>query len=87
MIIRGLPKFAVPFLLPLFITGLHAKLPFICRVQRCKSVRLVCPGMTFNMDGELIDMDVADVRVLPGHLPVRLPSAEPAASSTQSHTA
>ena len=77
MIIRGLPKWAVPFLLPLFITGLHAKIPSICRVRRCKRVRLVCPGMTFNMDGELFDMDEADVRILPGHLPIRLPAAAP----------
>lgn len=83
MIIRGLPKFAVPFLLPLFITGLYAKIPSICRVRRCKSVRLLCPGMTFNMDGELLDMDEADVRVLPGHLPVRLPGAASASSKEQ----
>lgn len=75
MIIRGLPKFAVPFLLPLFITGLHAKLPFICRVRKCRQVKLVCPGMTFNADGELSDIDEADIRILPGHLPVRLPRA------------
>ena len=75
MIIRGLPKFAVPFLLPLFITGLHAKLPSICRIRRCQRVRLFCPGMTFNMDGELHQMDEADVRILPGHLTIHLPAA------------
>jgi diacylglycerol kinase family enzyme len=75
MIIRGLPKFAVPFLLPLFITGLHAKIPAICRVRRCRRVKLVCPGMTFNMDGELHQMDEADIQILPGHLAIHLPSA------------
>lgn len=75
MIIRGLPKFAVPFLLPLFITGLHAKIPAICRVRRCKRVKLTCPGMTFNMDGELYQMDEADIQILPGHLTIHLPSA------------
>ncbi len=75
MIIRGLPKFAVPFLLPLFIFGIHAKLPFICRIRRCRQVKLAAPGMTFNMDGELHQMDEADVRILPGHLTIHLPSA------------
>lgn len=75
MIIRGLPKFAVPFLLPLFITGLHAKIPSICRVRRCKRIKLLCPGMTFNMDGELHQMDEADVQILPGHLTIHLPAA------------
>jgi len=75
MIIRGLPKWAVPFLLPLFIFGLHARLPFICRVRRCQSVKLVSPGMTFNMDGELHQMDEANVRILPGHLSIRLPGS------------
>lgn len=73
MIIRGLPKWVVPFLLPLFIFGLHAKLPFICRIRRCQEVKLVAPGMTFNMDGELHQMDEANVRILPGHLSIRLP--------------
>ncbi len=73
MIIRGLPRWAVPFLLPLFIFGLHARIPFLCRVRRCQRVKLKCPNMTFNMDGELSGMDQADVRILPGHIPVRLP--------------
>ncbi len=84
MIIRGLPKFAVPFLLPLFITGLHAKIPSICRIRRCRKVKLVCPGMTFNMDGELYDMDCAEVELLPGHLPVRLPNAPVSAGARKS---
>lgn len=75
MIIRSLPKFAVPFLLPLFITGLHAKIPSICRICRCKRLRLRSPGMTFNMDGELHQMDDADICILPGHLTIRLPDS------------
>ena len=75
IIIRRLPKLTVPFLLPLFITGLHAKLPALCRVRRCRSVKLVSPGMTFNMDGELHQMDEAVVRILPEHLTIRLPAA------------
>lgn len=73
MIVRGLPKFIVPFLLPLFIGGWHASLRCVCRVRRCREVRLHCPGMTFNIDGELSQVDTACVRLLPSHLPVRLP--------------
>lgn len=86
MIIRGLPKFAVPFLLPLFITGLHAKVPSLCRIRKCRQVKLTCPGMTFNTDGELSAIDTADVRILPGHLPVRLPQ-KPGHSKKQSKAA
>lgn len=75
MIVRGLPKAIVPFLLPLFICGKHVHLRFLCRVRRCRRVRLLCPGMTFNIDGELLDMDDAEVKILPDHLPVRLPAA------------
>ncbi len=83
MIIRGLPKFAVPFLLPLFIFGIHARLPFICRIRRCQKIFLRRPGMTFNIDGELFDMDEAEVKILPGHLPVRLPAAPASKKATK----
>jgi len=83
MLINGLNKLAVPFLLPFFITGTHIKLP-ICRRVLCREVRLSRPGMTFNMDGELCDIDCADVRILPGHLPVYLPDAS-ARKESSSH--
>ncbi len=73
MMIDGVAKFFVPFLLPFFVTGKHIKLP-ICRRVQCKKVTLTRQGMTFNMDGELYDMDRAEVEILPGHLPVRLPN-------------
>lgn len=75
MIIRSMPVYVVPFLLPLFIGGWHAKLKFICRRYRCRKATLVCPGMTFNLDGELTNMDTAEIQILPGHLPARLPGA------------
>ena len=84
MIIRGLPKIAVPFLLPLFITGKHASIPSICRVRQCRKIRLLCPGMTFNIDGELSELDSAEVEILPAHLPVRLPGAQPSAQRSAS---
>ena len=31
--------------------------------------------MTFNMDGELHQMDEADIRILPGHLTIHLPAS------------
>ncbi len=84
IMINGIPRFAVPFLLPFFITGLHVKLP-VCRVCRCKEITVNCPGMTFNMDGELYDMDQAHVRILTAHLPVFLPHAEEASEKEKPH--
>ncbi|MFR6027678.1 MAG: hypothetical protein ACLUMK_14460 [Christensenellales bacterium] len=41
------------------------------------SLRLICPGMTVNLDGELIDCDDADFELLASALPVRIPGLPP----------
>ena len=59
-------------LLSRFISGKHTDLPQV-REDRCAEVTIRCPGMTVNIDGELVQMDEARYRILPGALEIRLP--------------
>ena len=59
-------------LLTRFINGKHTDLPQV-REDRCAEVTVRCPGMTVNIDGELVQMDEARYRILPGALEIRLP--------------
>ena len=49
----------------------------LCAARRCKSLRILCPGMTVNLDGELIDCDEAEFELLAAALPVRIPGLPP----------
>ena len=62
-------------LLPHFIKGTHTGLP-IAHCARCTEVVINSPGMTFNLDGELHDMDRAFCRMLPGALTLHLPDED-----------
>lgn len=66
------PRRLIPFLLPLFILGLHVHLP-IARVVHAKEVALRCRGMVVNIDGRLEEMDEAAFAIMPGALEVMLP--------------
>ncbi len=81
--VRRVPRFLIALLLPTFITGSFTRLP-VSTVRRCRHIVLRSQGMTLQLDGELHDMDCADIRLLPGHLPVCLPNATaPAHESKQ----
>ena len=67
VVVKSVPRWAIPFLLPLFVKGWHVHLP-VCRVQRAKHVVLRSEGMTINIDGRLEPMDVAEVGIIPGGL-------------------
>ena len=56
--------------------GMVRRTPF---VQRAASARILCPGMTVNLDGELIDCDEAAFELLAAALPVRVPGLSPRA--------
>lgn len=66
------PRRLIPFLLPLFILGLHVHLP-ICRVVRARKIVMRSPGMVVNIDGRLEEMDEACFEIVPGALDVCLP--------------
>lgn len=72
VIVGQVPRRAIPFLLPLFMKGLHARLP-ICRTVRAKRVTLRAQGMVVNIDGRLEPMDEAEFGILPGALLMRRP--------------
>ena len=59
-------------LLPRFIKGTHTSLP-IAHTALCTEIVIDAKGMTFNMDGELHEMDRACCRLLPGALTLHLP--------------
>lgn len=61
------PRWQIPFYLPALMMGKLIDMK-ITTHQRCKEVRLRCPGMRFNTDGELNAQDEAVLRVLPGAL-------------------
>ena len=70
--VPALSKPRICMLLPLFMPGWYDRLKVVTRV-RATSARLVSPGLTVNMDGELRDMDETEFRLLPGALQMGLP--------------
>ena len=63
-------RLKIATLLPRFISGTHAHLP-LAHVARCKALTIRCPGMTVNLDGELIPCDTAEFSLLKNALRVR----------------
>ena len=63
----------IPLLLPLFILGVHVRLP-LAHSMRAKEAVLRCKGMTVNIDGRLERMDEARYGIWPGALRVMRPA-------------
>lgn len=63
----------IPLLLPLFILGVHVRLP-LAHSMRAKEAVLRCKGMTVNIDGRLEQLDEARYGILPGALRVMRPA-------------
>lgn len=59
-------------LLPLFVNGKFISLP-ITHTLRAEEVVIESPGMTVNLDGELLRTDRAHYRILPGGLRISCP--------------
>lgn len=72
VLVRPVMRALVPVLMALYVPGWYAHTP-LARRLRCKSVRIVRPGMTVNLDGELISCDEANFTLLPAALCVRVP--------------
>ena len=70
--VRPVPKALIPILMTLFIPGLHARTALAKRRQ-VKRLRIRCPGMVLNLDGELIPCDDAEFHLLEEALTVQLP--------------
>ena len=70
--VHPVKKWLIPVLMSLFIPGKHAHTGLASCRKVCR-LRIQCPGMVLNLDGELIPCDDAEYEVLPGALTVRLP--------------
>lgn len=61
------PRWQLPFLVPSLLMGRILKFNFTSH-KRCKTVEIISKGMRLNVDGEILDMDVAKFTVMPGAL-------------------
>ena len=73
VLVRAVPRLCIPMLLPLFIFGIHTRIP-LAKVIHAHSVLIRSPGMTVNIDGQLERMDEARYEIVPGGLKMRLPA-------------
>lgn len=74
IIVNPVCKLAVLPLLAFYITGKHVVIK-LAKLRRCRKLTIRRPGMTLNLDGELIDADVARYELLPAALTVRIPES------------
>jgi len=70
VIVSKVPRWTVPFLLPLFIFGLHVYLP-VARVVCAKKVVMRAEKMVVEVDGQLESMDEARFEIMEGALRIR----------------
>ncbi|MBR5288680.1 MAG: diacylglycerol kinase family lipid kinase [Clostridia bacterium] len=70
VIVNKVPRWSVPFLLPLFIGGLHVHLP-VARVQSAKKVVMRSKNMVVEVDGQLAQMDEARFEIMEGAIRVK----------------
>ena len=80
VVTRPVPRWLIAVLMTIYVPGWYAKTPFVVH-RRCKRLRIVCPGMTVNLDGELFDCDEAAFQLLPAALCVRIPGLPPRAGA------
>lgn len=73
VIVGKVPRWTVPFLLPLFICGLHVHLP-IARVVSAKKFIMRAKDMVVEVDGQLEKMDQAEFEIMPGALKIMRPA-------------
>ena len=72
ILIRSVPRKCIPLLLPIFILGLHTRIPVAIR-YRAKTVRMRSDHMVVNIDGRLEHIDDVTYTILPGGLRIRRP--------------
>jgi len=72
IIVDPVKKVVIPFLLAFYIKGKHVSLG-LGKLHRCRSLSIRRQDMTINLDGELMDFESAEYKILPGALRVRVP--------------
>ncbi len=73
VVVTPVRRFVILPLIILYITGKHVKCK-LATLRRCKKLTIRRKGTTFNLDGELMDEDIAHYELLPAALRVRIPS-------------
>lgn len=72
VVVKPVKKISILPLLTFYIIGKHVDWK-LGKLYRCKKISIRREGTTFNLDGELLDADIAKYEILPGALAVRVP--------------
>ncbi len=72
VIVKPVKKWMILPLITLFVSGKHVR-SGLGRATRCKKVVIERKDTTFNLDGELIQMDRAEFEIIGGALNMRIP--------------
>ncbi len=72
VVVKKVPRWSVPFLLPLFIGGLHVHLP-VARVLSAKKVIMRAKDMVVEVDGQLDRTEEARFEIMEGAIRVKRP--------------
>ena len=75
ILVPKLSKLGITLFLSLFIAGAHVAVG-LARCSRAKRVTLRMPGMTVNIDGQLMHMDEANYEISEGALRIRRPKKD-----------
>ncbi len=75
VLIKPVPRWRIPFLLPKFIDGSFIRLTDIVEHTRCRTVRLHQPGMRMQLDGNALDIEDAHISVADKEMWVLMPPA------------
>ncbi|MGI5899278.1 MAG: diacylglycerol/lipid kinase family protein [Christensenellales bacterium] len=67
VIVHPVPRWKIPLLLPKFISGKVKTIKY-AETLRCKEAIIEREGQYMNVDGELIPMDRAHIRILPSEI-------------------
>ncbi len=67
VIVHPVPKWKIPLLLPKFISGKAKTIKYV-ETLRCKEIIIERQGQYMNVDGEILPMDKAHIKILPSQI-------------------
>jgi YegS/Rv2252/BmrU family lipid kinase len=76
LIIKPVPRWRIPLLLPRFITGSIVKLTRIVEHRRCRNVSMAAPGMRVQVDGCIFAADEVRISISDQVLWMLAPNAD-----------
>ncbi len=72
--IRWPSRWRIPFLLPKFIDGSFIQLKDLVEHRRCREVRIASPGMKMQLDGEIVPVEDARLRIGQSYVTLMMPA-------------